>query len=106
MERHYWLKIVLLLTLNGHSNLKEQAEFPLPNKPKPLRSSNDDDEAQELDEKLKEVALHHVIRADACPFAYELKECERKFVQDEKKGLRTADKHVDSYREVSNIVAK
>ena len=100
------LKIRGLKILRVYSDLKEQAEFPLPNKPKPLRSSNDDDEAQELDEKLKEVALHHVIRADTCPFADELKECESKFLQHEKEGLRTADKQVDSYREVSNIVAK
>ena len=100
------LPIPGLKILRVYSDLKEQAEFPLPNKPKPLRSFNNDDEAQELDEKLKEVALHHVIRADACPFAIELREYERKFEQDKKKGLRTEDKHVDSYREVSNIVAK
>ncbi|XP_022797848.1 helicase with zinc finger domain 2-like [Stylophora pistillata] len=94
------LQIPELKIIRVYSDLREQAEFPLPNKRKPLRSSSDDDETQELDEKLKEVALHHVIRADTCPFAHELKEYERKFKQDKKKGVRTEDAHVDSYRDL------
>ena len=93
------LQIPGLKIIRVYSDLKEQAEFPLPNKRRPLKISSDD-EAQISNEKLKGVSLHHVIRADPCPFASDLREYDK----DWKKGLRTSDKEVEKYREVSNDV--
>ncbi|XP_022809791.1 uncharacterized protein LOC111346790 [Stylophora pistillata] len=95
MLQHTGLNIIRV-----YSDLKEQAEFPLPNRHKPLRSSSVDNETQESDEGLREVSLHHFIRGDKSRFARDLREYERKFEQDRKKGLRTKDEDVDRYREL------
>lgn len=95
MLQHTGLNIIRV-----YSDLKEQAEFPLPNRHKPLRSSSVDNETQESDERLREVSLHHFIRGDKSRFARDLREYERKFEQDRKKGLRTKDEDVDRYREL------
>lgn len=97
----YMLQIPGLKIIRVYSDLKEQAEFSLPNKRRPLKFSSDD-EAQISNEKLKGVSLHHVIRADPCPFASDLREYESKFDKDRKKGLRTSDKEVEKYRELIN----
>ena len=95
------LQIPELKIIRVYSNRKEQAEFPVPNKPKPLKYPIDeDDHNSSEDADLKAVSLHHVIRSDQCPFALELREYESKFKADKEDGLRTSDKEVHDYREV------
>ena len=93
------LQIPDIKIIRVYSDRKEEAEFPIPNKRKPLRTSTDDD-GHVSDEGLKAVSLHHVIRGEKCPFASELREYERKFAADRKDGVRTKDTEVDDYCKV------
>ena len=92
------LQIPELKIIRVYGDLREQAEFPIPNKRKHLRSSTDDE-----DEELKAVSLHHVIRRDPCPFASQLQEYENSFKADREKGVRTSEKEVEDYRKVRII---
>ncbi|XP_068674039.1 3'-5' exoribonuclease HELZ2-like [Montipora foliosa] len=94
---HKMLKIPGIKILRVYGDVKEQAEFPIPNKRKPLRISTEDD-AQEIDEELKAVSLHHVIRRDGCPFAGQLRELERGFNDDRMNGVKTSNSKVEEYR--------
>ncbi|XP_068761026.1 3'-5' exoribonuclease HELZ2-like [Montipora capricornis] len=94
---HKMLKIPGIKILRVYGDVKEQAEFPIPNKRKPLRISTED-EVQEIDEELKAVSLHHVIRRDGCPFAGQLREFERGFNDDRMNGVKTSNSKVEEYR--------
>ena len=91
------LRIPDIKILRVYGDRKEEAEFPIPNKRKPLKMSTDD-EFQIKDEGLKAVSLHHVIRGEGCPYASDLRSYERKFEEDRKKRVRTKDSEVDNYR--------
>lgn len=93
------LQIPDVKILRVYGDRKEEAEFPIPNKRKPLKYSTDDED-QTLDERLKAVSLHHVIRGDECPFAPELRAYELKFAKDRMAGERTSDTEVDAYCKV------
>lgn len=95
------LQIPELKIIRVYGSRREQAEFPIPNKRQPLKNSTDDEnQISNENTALKAVSLHHVIRRDPCPFAFELRECERKFDADRKDGLRTSDEEVKQYVEV------
>lgn len=95
------LRIPQLKIIRVYGDRKEQADFPIPNQRPPLKTSTDEeDRISEEDNELKAVSLHHIIRNDQCPFAGELREYERNFEADRKKGLRTSDKEVEGYRQV------
>ncbi|XP_068760491.1 3'-5' exoribonuclease HELZ2-like isoform X4 [Montipora capricornis] len=96
---HKMLKIPGIKILRVYGVLKEQAEFPIPNKHKLLRHPTDD-EAQEKDEELEAVSLHHVIRRDGCPFADKLREFERGFKDDRINGVKTSHSDVKVYRKL------
>ena len=93
------LQIPDIKIIRVYGKRKEEAEFPIPNKRKPLRTSTDDD-GQISDEGLKAVSLHHVIRGEECPFASDLRKYELKFAADRKDGVRTKDTEVEAYRKV------
>ena len=97
------LKIPGIKILRVYGVLKEQAEFPIPNKRKLLRHPTDD-EAQEKDKELEAVSLHHVIRRDGCPFADKLREFERGFKDDRINGVKTSHSDVKVYRKVSTYL--
>ena len=100
-RKEYMLQIPGLKIIRVYNNRKEQAEFPVPNKPAPLKYPTDEDDHNfNEDAELKAVSLHHIIRSDQCPFALELREYESKFKAHKEEGLRTSDKEVDDYREV------
>ena len=97
------LKIPGIKILRVYGDVEEQAEFSIPNKRKPLRISTED-EAQEIDEELKSVSLHHVIRRDGCPFAGQIREFERGFNDDRVNGVKTNNSKVEDYRTVSTYL--
>ena len=96
------LKIPGLKIIRVYGDLREQAEFPIPNKRQPLKNPTDDD-SQISNESiaLKAISLHHVIRRAPCPFATGLREYERKFDEDRKNDVRTSDKEVKGYLQVT-----
>ena len=95
------LQIPGLKIIRVYGDRKEQAEFPIPNKPQPLKYSTDDgDQNSNEDAELKAVSLHHIIRSDQCAFAVELGEYESKFEADRKNGSKTSAKEVKEYRKV------
>ena len=93
------LQIPDIKIIRVYGDRKEEAEFPIPNKPEPLRTSTDDD-GQISDDGLKAISLHHVIRGEMCPFASKLRNYELKFAADRKAGVRTKDTEVEAYCEV------
>ncbi|KAL9956676.1 hypothetical protein ACROYT_G038193 [Oculina patagonica] len=97
----YMLRIPALKIIRVYGDRREQAEFPIPNKRRPLKYTiEEDDGTTKEDDELKAVSLHHVIRSDQCPFADGLREYERKFKTDREEGLRTSDKEVKDYRQL------
>ncbi len=94
------LKIPQLKIIRVYGDRREQTEFPIPNKRRPLKYSTDEEDRISKDDELKAVSLHHIIRSDQCPSADELREYERKFKADREEGLRTSDKEVKEYRQV------
>ena len=95
------LKIPDLKIIRVYGDRKEEAEFPIPNRLKPLKSSTDDeDQTHILDEELKAVSLHHVIRGEECPFASELRQYELQFAADRKNDVVTSNTEVDKYCKV------
>ena len=96
------LQIPELKIIRVYGDRREQAEFPIPNKRQPLKNSTDDDnQISNENFALRTVSLHHVIRSYPCPFASELRKCERKFDNDRKNNRRTKDKEVEEYVKVS-----
>ena len=95
------LQIPGLKIVRVYGDRKEQAEFPIPNKPAPLKYPTDEDDHNfNEDAELKAVSLHHIIRSHQCPFAAVLYEYESKFEADKEEGRRTSDKEVDCYLDV------
>ena len=93
------LRIPDIKILRVYGDRKEEAEFPIPNKRKPLKISADD-EFEMTDDGLRAVSLHHFIRGDKCVYASDLRDYDRKFEQDRKKGVRTEDSVVENYLKV------
>ena len=93
------LRIPDVKILRVYGDRKEEAVFPIPNKRKSLKLSADD-EFEIKDDGLRAVSLHHVIRGQECPYASDLRDYDRKFEEDRKKGVRTEDSEVESYRTV------
>ena len=93
------LQIPGVKILRVYGDLIEEQEYPIPNKRKPLKTSTED-EVKTLDEGLKAISLHHVIRSEKCPFASELRDYEHKFAEDQNNHVRTADSEVDKYCKV------
>ena len=56
----------------------EGMEFPIPNKVLAFRRKRLSAQLK-VDEELKDVSLHHVIRSERCPFAANLQEFDQKF---------------------------
>ena len=54
-----------------------------------------------LSPKVRNVSLHHVIRAEDSQYAQELKEMEEKFKENKRGGKRTSNEEVDEYCKVS-----
>ncbi|KAJ7378386.1 helicase [Desmophyllum pertusum] len=95
----YMLQIPGLKIIRVYGDLREQAEFPIPNKRKHLKISTDD-EAQISNKELKAVSLHHIIRSDKCRFASQLQDYESAFKADREEGVRSSDKEVEGYRKL------
>ena len=95
------LEIPELKIIRVYGDRKEEAEFPTPNRLKPLKHSTDDeDQTKTLNQELRNVSLHHVIRGGTCPFAKEILEYDRKFRADRKSHVRSSDTEVTKYKEV------
>ena len=95
------LEIPELKIIRVYGDRKEEAEFPTPNRLKPLKHSTDDeDQTKTLNQELRKVSLHHVIRGDTCPFASEIRAYDLKFAADRKGGVRSSDTEVTKYSEV------
>ena len=77
------LQISGIKIIRVYGDLIEEEEYPIPNKRKPLKTSTKD-EVKTLDEGLKAIALHHVIRSEKCPFASELRDYELTLLKTEK----------------------
>ena len=97
--KEYMLRIPGLKIIRVYGDLREQAEFPIPNRRKYLKQSTDD--GTEIPERLKKVSLHHIIRKHPCPYADDLRMYERKFEDDRKEKQRTSDQEVETYCKVS-----
>ena len=86
--------------LRVYGNVIEEEEFPIPNQVKQTRKTA----LYEVPEKLKRVALHHVIRdRERSPFARELKKCERKFAKLKKAKKIVEDRDVEEYLKVGKL---
>lgn len=96
--KEYMLRIPGLKIIRVYGDLREQAEFPIPNRRQYLKQSTDD--GTEIPERLKKVSLHHIIRKHPCPDADELRKYERKFEDDRKEKQRTSDQEVETYCKV------
>ena len=95
------LEIPELKIIRVYGDRKEEAEFPTPNRLKPLKHSTDDeDQTKILNQELRKVSLHHVIRGGTCPFASEIREYDLKFAADRKSRVRSSDTEVTKYKEV------
>ena len=95
------LEIPELRIIRVYGDRREEAEFPTPNRLKPLKHSTDDqDQTKTLNQELRKVSLHHVIRGDTCPFASEIREYDLKFAANWKDGERSSDTDVTKYSEV------
>ena len=95
------LEIPELKIIRVYGDRKEEAEFPTPNRLKPLKQSTDDeDQTKTLNQELRKVSLHHVIRGGTCPFASEIREYDLKFAADRKSRVRSSDTEVTKYKEV------
>lgn len=95
------LEIPQLKIIRVYGDRREEAEFPTPNRLRPLkRSTDDEDQTKTLNQELRKVSLHHVIRGDTCPFALEIRAYDRKFAADRKGGVRSSDTEVTKYSEV------
>ena len=97
--KEYMVRIPGLKIIRVYGDLREQAEFPIPNRRQYLKQSSDD--GTEIPERLKKVSLHHIIRKHPCPDADELRMYERKFEDDRKEKQRTSDQEVETYCKVS-----
>ena len=93
------LQISGIKIIRVYGDLIEEEEYPIPNKRKPLKTSTKD-EVKTLDEGLKAIALHHVIRSEKCPFASELRDYELTFAENRKNDVKTPESEVDKYCEV------
>ena len=97
------LQIPDLKIIRVYGDRKEEADFPTPNRLKPLKNSTDDeDQTNTSDQEIKKVSLHHVIRENTCPFASEIGKYEHKFAADRKAGVRSKDNEVAKYNEVQS----
>ena len=95
------LEIPDLKIIRVYGDRKEEAEFPTPNRLKPLKHSTDDeDQTKTLNQELRKVSLRHVIRGGTCPFASEIREYDLKFAADRKSRVRSSDTEVTKYKEV------
>lgn len=95
------LEIPELKIIRVYGDRKEEAEFPTPNRLKPLKHSTDDeDQTKTLNQELRKVSLHHVIRGGTCPFASDIREYDLKFAADRKGRVRSSDTEVTKYKEV------
>lgn len=93
------LQIPGIKILRVYGDRIEEEEFPIPNRRKPLKTSTED-EVKTLDEELKAISLHHVIRGEECPFAPELRDYERKFAENRIRDVETKASDVDEYCKV------
>jgi len=64
------------------------------------RSTDDEDQTKTLNQELRNVSLHHVIREGTCPFASEIREYDLKFAAARKGRVRSSDTEVTKYKEV------
>ena len=84
----------------------EEAEFPIPNKVQPVRESRSAEEMAILSPKVRNVCLHHVIRAPDSPYARRLKQIEETFGEDKRNGERSSDTLVKEYCKVRLVLWK
>ena len=83
--------------LRIYSSQHEQTEFPVPNKISPKWGKTI--EEIQMSDKVKEVALHHVIRRDS-PQAQMLKQMEEEFDNVKKRGDKPSETDVSDYCKV------
>ena len=91
--------------LRVYSDQIEQKEFPIPNKLKSARIARSDDELTISNEKIRSVALHHVIRGPGCPYGHELRQLEEGFAEDRARGEIISQKEINDYCKVSEMMS-
>ena len=99
------MKISSLNVLRVYSDQIEQKEFPIPNKLKPARITRSGDELKISSEKIRSVALHHVIRGPGCPYGHELRQFEEGFAEDRARGEIISQNEVKDYCKVSEMMS-
>ena len=82
-----------------YSSRIEEMEFPIPNKIRPLIQATEE-ETKVMNEQVRKISLHHVIRGKESPYAQELQEYEEQFAADRKIGYRSGNKEVAEYCKV------
>ena len=86
--------------LRVYSGYYEETEFPIPNKLPKWRTFK---EETQMSDKVKSVALHHVIRRDS-PQAQKLKQIEQEFESIKKRGESIDEEEVANYCKVRYFV--
>ena len=80
----------------------ERMEFPIPNKVLAFRRKHISSQLK-VDEELKDVSLHHVIRSERCPLATKLQEFDKEFKECIDNRKDASRKSLVEYRKVIDV---
>ena len=95
----YLKKIPELKILRIYSDEIEQKEFPVPDKIRAFRRKHVSAQLK-MDEELRDISLHHVIRSSLSPHARKLREYDQYFRECLDKSEDVERKKIAEYKEV------
>ena len=78
----------------------ERKIFPVPDKVALFHSKRVPEQLK-ADEDLEHVSLHHVIRSSECPYARDLKKCDKEFKELMNRNVNASREMIDRFKAVS-----